>query len=150
MRALTGAVSFFRRHSNRALRIVTVVVALCGWLALSNRCALGRVLLKQAAAAAVEHSCCKTDAPQPGNAPKFPGNAECCKALDVLILDGAKLPGATRADVPAVPIVCLLRSVAQSAESEAPRETGSPPDVPGFAELILHRSLRSHAPPAAA
>jgi hypothetical protein len=28
--------------------------------------------------------------------------------------------------------------------------TDHPPDVPGFVELVLHRSLRSHAPPFAA
>ena len=56
-----------------------------------------------------------------------------------------------RFTAPALPVGwVVVPALALRGESSAAPDTGPPPDVPGFVELVLHRSLRSHAPPFAA
>lgn len=72
----------------------------------------------------------------------------CCKSLTIIVSDGAKLPTATALENVALPVEWLLAlTVAMPEENRAAPDTGPPPDVPGFVELVLHRSLHSHAPP---
>lgn len=135
-------------RTNHTFRTLLIVAMLFGWLGLSQRCALGQ-MLKTAQTAAVQHECCKRDSQQPLKAPTDGSRgAECCQALSVLVPDGAKLPL-----TPLTESVCLAFEgifaalQPRSVESTAVFDTGPPPDVPAFAELVLHRSLRSLAPP---
>ncbi len=136
-------------RTNRLLRIAIVTMALFGWLVLSNHCALAESLAPHARAHAESGSCCHQS---PGSkhdekpCPQMPQG--CCKTLKVAMPDGAKLPLAATADI-ALVVVEIFHALTLAADAEiaAAPATGPPPDVPSFAELVLHQSLRSHAPP---
>jgi hypothetical protein len=98
-------------------------------------------------AAAAQQDCCHRESPQPGKAPA-PRQAECCVVLNVLVPDGAKLPSTSFADYLAIPVEWVSTVIQSlSANSVTAIDTGPPPDVPAFTELVLNRSLHSHAPP---
>lgn len=121
---------------------------LLGWVVLSQRCVLGQ-MLKAAQSAAVQHECCKKDSQPPVNAPANGSpSAECCQALTVLLPDAAKLPVAALTEGVWLPFEWMLTLLPPPTTERAPLfDTGPPPDHLGFVELVLHRSLRSHAPP---
>ena len=134
-------------RTNRAVGMVIALMTFLGWFALSNHCALG--LMAETAAARKEHSCCHNGKPGPAKEPADGRRSpECCKSLHAVTPEAAKLP-ATPAPAPAVlPIAWTPALDAQmTAQSASAGDTGPPPDVPTFAGLVLHRSLRSHAPP---
>ena len=141
-------------RSQHFTRILVGVVTLLGWIALSNHCALAGMLgdMRKAAHAAGESPCCHKKVPVPGKeAPCQQMPQGCCKTLSVVTPDGAKLPDKAQADIVKAPldfhsVVLILPPEKISA---AP-ETSPPPDSPTFAELVLQRSLLSHAPPFAA
>ncbi len=72
---------------------------------------------------------------------------QCCKSLHVLVPADAKLPLASSLEILALPVASPVFAVALTEMRVAAPATGPPPDVPTFTELVLHRSLRSHAPP---
>jgi hypothetical protein len=133
-------------RTNRLLRIAIVTMALFGWFVLSNHCALGRVA--QQAQAKKEHACCHNGTSQPGKEPT-PGNqgVQCCKSLHAVVPGDAKLPVGSSLEILVLPIAWPVFAVALADLCAATPATGPPPDVPAFAELVLHRSLRSLAPP---
>ena len=137
-------------RTSRTLRTTCVLVALLGWMALSQRCALWQ-LLEAKKAAQLQMSCCHASNPKqeksPADAPRTP---ECCKALNVLVPDGAKAPANSVADCQPFPAELLLAVFQPVLKDIAQTDTGPPPDVPAFAEIVLNRSLLSHAPPALA
>ena len=140
-------------RTNFVLRLVTVIVAFFAWLVISNHCALAEMLaVKTAPVSKEERGCCHHhSAPAKDEKPRAPMQQECCKSLTVLVPDGAKLPMASLLEVIALPVEWVLVLTHALPEENRPApDTGPPPDVPGFAELVLHRSLRSHAPPFAA
>lgn len=119
-----------------------------GWALLSQRCGLSQ-LLKAKQAMAVEHECCQKNNSQPDNTP-IDGSrtAECCKVLNVLMPDTVKLPDGDVAAQVFDPVEWfVVLSLALSDEGRVCPAFGLPPDVPAFAELVLQRSLLSHAPP---
>ena len=119
-------------------------MTLLGWFVLSNHCALGRMASRTEA-----HGCCHQGASQPAKAPMDgqPG-MQCCKALSALLPDAAKLPAASSLEADVLPVAWLVVALLALPEpAVATPSHGPPPDVPAFAELVLHRSLRSHAPP---
>ena len=137
-------------RTNRALGLLIALMTLLGWLALSNHCALG--LMAKTVVAQKAHSCCHNGNSEPV---KEPGdgkrNVECCKSLHAVLPDGAKLPAAHAPVFAVLPVVWVLALQAQMPERTASAgDTGPPPDVPTFAELVLQRSLLSHAPPVSA
>jgi hypothetical protein len=137
-------------RTNFALRVATVTVAFFAWMVLSNHCALAEILaMKTAPVPTEERGCCKHHhAPVKNEKPAPPIQQGCCTSLTVIVPDGAKLPVASLPEVVALPVERLVvLTLAPPEESSAAPETGPPPDVPGFVELVLHRSLRSHAPP---
>ena len=141
-------------RTNFALRVATVTVAFFAWLVLSNHCALAEMLtMKTARVSTGERGCCNHH-PAPAKEdekPRPPMQQECCKSLTVVVHDGVKLPVASLLEVVALPVGwVVVPALALRGESSAAPDTGPPPDVPGFVELVLHRSLRSHAPPFAA
>ena len=140
-------------RTNRFLRIVAVMAAFIGWLVLSNHCALAEMLpVKTTPVSKEERGCCNHHpAPAKDEKPRPPIRQECCNSLTVVLQDGAKLPAAAFLEAVALPVEWLVvLTLALPVECSAAPETGPPPDVPGFVELVLHRSLRSHAPPFAA
>jgi len=151
LQAVCSALKALRTHF--AFRIATVSVAFFAWLVFSNHCALVELLaVKTAPAPAEEHGCCNHHpAPAKDGKPRPPMQLECCKSLTVLVHDGVKLPAAAPLEVVALAVGWLaVPALALPGEEGATPATGPPPDAPGFAELVLHRSLRSHAPPPAA
>ncbi len=137
-------------RTNIALRIVATAVMLCAWVVLSNHCALSAVFaVKSASVATVEPGCCKNQ-PQPGDhdgsCPQLPQG--CCKTLKVAMPDAMKIAHASLALVdPNVAAWIVDFTVLLTGECSAATDPGPPPDVPGFAWLVLNQSLLSHAPP---
>jgi len=131
-----------------SVRGAVIVVAICSWFAISNHCAF--------AALAIKTSSVQTGCPfhsKPAKQEKQSTGAQCCKILRAVApvptkswaRDEAKLSDAdgycrervlTNARFPTTLALLFL-------------DTG-PPDAHSFAELILQRSLRAHAPPIAA
>lgn len=120
-------------------------MTLVGWIVLSNHCALGGMATQSVVQKA--HGCCHSGASLPPKEPADTGSMECCKSLHAVVPDGAK-PG----DLPPPFVVGSFMAwmLIHDARIEAPTVlcagTG-PPRVATFSELVLHRSLRSHAPP---
>ncbi len=134
-------------RTNRILRKVIVVVTFMGWFVLSNHCALGR--MAQTVQAKKEHACCHNGTSKRANEPADGKQAmQCCKSLH------AVMPGVVKAVAmtPPMSVVAVLASMPtlQAHTDELlllPSGTGPPPRAASFSELVLHRSLRSHAPP---
>ncbi len=144
--SVTTTLNAFR--NNHSLRIVAVVVTLLGWFVLSNHCALGRlapgVVAKKEKTA---HECCHNGSSQPAKKPADGKEGmQCCKSLHALVPVDAKLPVAFSVEIFTLPVEWSILAAAPELSPAAPA-TGPPPDVPAFAELVLHRSLHSHAPP---
>jgi hypothetical protein len=127
-----------------SMRWAIVVIAICSWIAVSNHCAF--------AAVATEIGKAKTDCPfhsKPGNQKERSSQVLCCKVLRAVVVaktkdwarDNAKF---SDANFP----VQAYAFVAYSSRVVAPLllDTG-PPCAFSFAELILQRSLLTHAPP---
>jgi hypothetical protein len=125
-----------------------VVVAICSWFAISNHCAFAALATKgdSVQARCPFHS-------KPAKQQKRSTGAQCCKILRAIAStpakswarDDAKLSSAAgyRGE-------CAL-TITYSQTTLVPLclDTG-PPDLRSFAELILQRSLRAHAPPSLA
>ena len=94
------------------------------------------------------HACCHNSTSLPVKKPMDgqPG-MQCCKSLNALVPADAKLPVASLLEIlTLLPVEWSLRAVVPELSPATPA-TGPPPDFPAFAELVLHRSLHSHAPP---
>ena len=122
------------------------MVTFIGWFVLSNHCALGGIGAR--AAAQKMHGCCDNGTSQPAKEPTDrEGMMGCCKSLHALAPDGAKLT-----DIPppfvigAFVVFGLIRDTQPQAVLVPFGDTG-PPRAASFSELVLHRSLRAHAPP---
>jgi len=122
-------------------------LTLAAWVVLSNHCALAALWVGKPAKVVVVKTCgCN---PEPAKTPgEKPASTECCKTLHAKMPDSAKLGGP-----PAQ--FCLLWIVdwacfaeGQSMPASTVKWTGPPPRAATFSELVLQRSLQSHAPPA--
>ena len=124
-------------------RIGLILIALFAWLAFSNRCALGQ-LFSANRAVAVQHSCCEQKE-LPKQDPASPDSQECCKGVHALAISSAKAP------LQAVLMVAVnyLASIELPPIDACPSAytADGPPKASSFSELVLHRSLHSHAPP---
>ena len=122
-------------------------MTLVGWFVLSNHCALGRVTQK--AEVKKEHACCHNGDSQPAKAPMDGGQGmQCCKSLHAVAPDAAKLGALpTLLFLGAVPAWVETLNLENKAVLVSTLDTGPPPRAASFTELVLHRSLRSHAPP---
>jgi hypothetical protein len=146
-RSLRGIVSFPRQHSG--IRAVIVAFMLVAWFIATNHCALG--LMRKSPVATAEHANCCSGKQDPANNEKAPGGTvECCKAIHAMTPPDGKVM--TRFDAAFFVIHALAYSTARGDEAAPPepvaafREHG-PPVAASFSELVLHRSLRAHAPP---
>lgn len=120
---------------------------LLSWLVLTNHCALA--LVQAQAVAAKAAACCHKTTPPVGSAPCHEATP-CCKTVkaEPTANEGAKLT----APLLLLPVMAVLEWLAAPvcAEVEQAVWEHGPPRVISFAEAVLQRSLRSHAPPFAA
>jgi hypothetical protein len=129
-------------RKDSALRVGLLLAVVVSWFAFSNRCALG-LLLSSRQAAAVQHHCCdKQDLPK--QAPSK-GSLECCKVFHVVANGEAKAPALESFAL--LPAATIQGSVLLLIPEDEVRADAGPPPVGSFTELVLQRSLRSHAPP---
>ena len=139
-----GRDSTIERSVKGRMRCIGVVIAICSWIAVSNHCAF--------AAVATEVAKAQTECPfhsKPAKQKKQSSQVQCCKILRAVVL--AKTKDWARDDAKfcdanfPVPTSVF---VAHSLPAVAPLllDTG-PPGAFSFAELILQRSLFTHAPP---
>ncbi len=120
---------------------------LVGWFALSQRCALGQ-MLKAKQAAAVQHECCEKGGSHSGRMPTDGRSAECCQELSVVVPDGAKALDTSITENLLLPVEWIVAALDSRATGNPVVAGTSPPtEALAFTELVLHRSLRSHAPP---
>jgi hypothetical protein len=134
-------------RANRLLHTVIVAMTLVGWFVLSNHCALAG--LAKRTAIEKEHACCHNGTSAPTKEPTDGGQGmQCCKSVHALAPDTAK-----PADSPVSLVVGAVFAWVDTfnldgvASRVSTVDTGPPPRAASFSELVLHRSLRSHAPP---
>jgi len=128
------------------MSILTVLVTMSAWLAISNHCALG-------AAAAPEVKSTPNECPfhskqaTPAK-PKQSSNSPCCKILRATVATGKNLarPMVHLVDLDLAFAKLLVFAPPKISFRGATLDTG-PPGATSFAELILQRSILAHAPP---
>jgi hypothetical protein len=127
-------------------RCIMVVIAICSWFAVSNHCAFAALAARTDSTGCPFHS-------KPAKQEKQSPGAQCCKILRAVTPvstknwardDGKFSNGDLRWSERAFIIEYL-----QTALAPLSLDTG-PPETRSFAELILQRSLRAHAPPSLA
>jgi hypothetical protein len=128
-------------------RGVTVAVAIFSWVAISNHCAFSALVAQTHAT----QSACPFHS-QPAKTPPQPAGIQCCKILRAVVPTITKGwarndAGVSDADLYFEKLAFIANS--QSATSPLLLDTG-PPGARSFAELILQRSVRAHAPPVSA
>jgi len=130
-----------------SMRWVVVAIVICSWIAIANHCAF--------AAAVAKTDSAQTECPFHSKSAKQkqePAQLQCCKILRAVVFaqtkswarDDAKF---SKVDLRAdqfIPVTLLY-----SVQPTLSLDTG-PPAARSFAELILHRSLLAHGPPALA
>ena len=148
VRSLIGVVNFLRRH--RSARAFLAVLMLLGWFAATNHCALG--LMQKSAPGKVEHSkCCSGKATPAKDGQQPDGARECCKSIQAAPLPDGKVLAKCDTLHFAVQVFALLTGLGDEAAAlVALCDHGPPPRAASFSELVLHRSLRAHAPPSLA
>ena len=127
-----------------ALRLLIVLIAAFGWLAISNHCVLGMVGSAKAIAApppachGVPHAPGKSDSDQ----------APCCKVLRATIELSKPLVAYDSSNFSLQPDLAGLIILADHLSSLRPLELDTgPPLYESFAESVLQRSILAHAPP---
>jgi hypothetical protein len=126
-----------------ACRIVGVAILLMGWFVLTNHCALG--MMRTSPEVKAQHSCCHRGSPPPSEqAPEVP--QQCCKDIKAA-LSAADWKVPVPAEDTVFPVVLLAVDEPLHAEELASQEHGPPATAWSFAEVVLQRSLPSHAPP---
>lgn len=134
------------RRATVSCRFITLLL-LAAWFVASNHCALG---LMQGAMVQEHQTCCSHQTQQPttpaGQAPV----KECCQALQGL-LPATEKTVVVQPPLDLAPVWLALDagwlSTPLEKDEHSGFETGPPGRVHSFAESVLQRSLRSHAPP---
>ena len=120
-----------------------------GWFTATNHCALG--LMQKSLLAKAEHSkCCSGNAAPAKDGQKPDGARECCKSIQASPMLEAKVLakyGTSHFVVQVFALVTVMGDEAAALDAQAALCEYGPPRAASFAELVLHRSLRSHAPP---
>jgi hypothetical protein len=141
----SSVVKTFRHHS-LPLRALIVAGLMVAWLVASNHCAIG--LMKPQPGTAAVHAVCHNCQSEPMKPqPASGGDRECCKALQGMPADTAKVD--VKYDAALFTLIDFVAAaVPLPTEPQAARalDTGPQRSI-SFAELILQRSLLSHAPP---
>jgi hypothetical protein len=125
-----------------------VGLAICSWFAISNHCAFAALATKTGPA----QTGCPFHA-KPAKQEKQSTGAQCCKILRAIAPITAKSWARDDAKWSSADCYCAERAFTVACLQTTPAtlclDTG-PPDAQSFAELILRRSLRAHAPPSLA
>ena len=133
---------------DRVIQISIVLTTVVAWLSISNHCAVGALAAAKTQSQMAQMHC---HGSQPSPAKKDGGKEmPCCKVLRATIAKDRSIVQdpvtlAQPIQYPAVVEILLFSSLQPSGISNE-FDTG-PPFVSSFAELILQRSLFSHAPP---
>jgi len=133
-----------KRRSPKVSAITVVLLAGAAWFGVSNHCALA-VFTSTPDAAAI-HAHCHGSASEPVN-----NNTEeevpCCKVLRATITGSIDVPSHQQTGVQDF-VATELLSIEEDHVQPLPEELDTgPPFASSYAELILQRSLFSHAPP---
>jgi hypothetical protein len=129
----------------RMTRSFTVLLTVAAWLCLSNHCALGLGTISSPSEESEAGACPMHPAPAKK---KAAANPPCCKDLRALAVHALKNIGARAGQFAGVsdhtPVIFLTppRLIIEIQGCD----TG-PPGCFSFAELVLQKSLPSHAPP---
>jgi hypothetical protein len=126
-----------------SMRFAVVMVAICSWFTISNHCAFAALA---ANSRSVQTRCPFHSKPKE----KQSTGAQCCKILRATTPVPTKSWARDDAKLTYANGYCDARALAitSSQMTLVPLCFGTgPPDADSFAELILQRSLRAHAPP---
>ena len=129
---------------NAITRRAGVAIAICSWIAISNHCAF--------AAVASEMHKAQTECPfhsKPAKQKEQSSQVQCCKVLRAVFFAKNKTWARDDAQFGVANFPIQARSlVVCSLRAATPLSLNSgPPGALSFAELILQRSLLTHAPP---
>jgi hypothetical protein len=136
-----GGTSTIEASVKATARCVTVAIAICSWIAISNHCALGAVATKTD----TSESECPFHS-KPAKQPENSSNLLCCKILRAVFPAVAKDWGRDDANFSDADFGVALQIVLTKSHKAAPLllDTG-PPGKTSFVELI--GSMHTHAPP---
>ena len=129
-------------------RTVTVVIAICSWMAISNHCAFSAI----AAPVGDAQSACPFHS-KPAKQKEQPSQVQCCKVLRAVVPAVTKSWACDDANISDADLRFeKFAFIALSRNTPTPLflDTGPPGAAHSFAELILQRSLLAHAPPSLA
>lgn len=120
---------------------------LMGYLVFSNHCAFSQLIEQGRLKEQVEKQCC--DRQKQDQAPSRDPHRTCCKALRILLPDTVALTDAPAQFITNLPSFWEFEVTVISLNTnvDVRVDTGPLPGATSFIELVLHRSLRSHAPP---
>ena len=118
---------------------------LLSWLVLTNHCALAAIL--PSAVAESVHSHCHAAMHQDGKNSPSQGIRECCQVVKASLT--SKIVVKFDASSFALPVYTILAVLAPRTDEPAEEllQDHGPPGTSSFAEIVLQRSLLSHAPP---
>ncbi len=135
------------RHSPFALRALLAGLLMVAWLVATNHCGLR--LMTPASQTAATHAACQHCQPEPvKQSPASGGARECCKALHGIVESAAQTGvKCASSHVALIAFAITFAKPLSGQQTPQPHDTGPPPRAASFSELVLHRSLRSHAPP---
>ena len=132
----------------KRLNPLIALLTMAAWFAVSNHCALGGLESSKVAVASL-NTCCHGGAHSPAKGPPKGDEKTCCKTLRALAIKPAASFCGTFGDT-SKPFSYLATTANILPDHIAlelrPQETG-PPGRVTLAELVLQRSLLSHAPP---
>jgi hypothetical protein len=142
-----GRRSAIKASVKPSARYVTVAIAICSWIAISNHCAFAAATaeINKAQSACPFHS-------KPAKEKQQSSQAQCCKILRAVVFAHSKTWERDQTDFSNADLCAEERALIMcSLRTPAPLllDTG-PPDAHSFAELILQKSLFAHAPPSLA
>jgi hypothetical protein len=129
-------------------RWLATLLLLAAWFGATNHCALG--LMRGAGGVRQHAGCCGQQSRMSGAPSKSAPVKECCAALQSTLLAPEKSLTAPLFLANGWPAAALWLSpfpVLLERSAIDPIETGPPRHAESFAELVLQRGLRSHAPP---
>jgi hypothetical protein len=128
-------------------RCLVAAVMLFSWMVLTNHCALAAILTSTAAKPM--HAHCHAAMHHGTKEPPGQGIRECCQAVKVSLPSKMVLKlASTSFALRSYTILLVLASRPDEPGTELLQDHGPPPAA-SFAEIVLQRSLLSHAPPLA-
>ena len=125
-------------------RCVTVLLAIVSWIAISNHCAFSAI----SAPVGDTQGACPFHS-KPPKQKEQPSQVQCCKVLRAVVPAATKSSARDDANFPGGDLrfeKFAFLALSRNAPTPLLLDTG-PPGALSFAELILQRSLLTHAPP---